>query len=83
MTYGETTTLIVQSTIDHPTWTANDHALHLGISPASVRGVASKLSIVLPSERLKLAQERAARVGLAKKPFRKVGYAGKPKGSVY
>lgn len=83
MTHGRITLLIIDTIAAHPDWTASDIAQLLDMHPASVRGVASKLHITIPSEHLKRARERTARVALVKKPFRKVAYCGKPKGSVY
>lgn len=74
--YGWITNMVVQAHIDHPGWTARDLGYHLGMKPGTIRGIVARARITLPSEHLKRIREAEK---YQRKPFRKIGYAGKPR----
>lgn len=77
MTYGEITTRVIDAHTAHPDYTANDLAFHLGMKPGTVRGIAARARLTLPSENLKQFLLKAA---AERKPFVRRPYAGKSDG---
>lgn len=74
MTYGEITTRVINAHVAHPDYTANDLAFHLRMKHGTVRGIAARARLTLPSENLKQFLLKAA---AERKPHKRVPYAGK------
>lgn len=77
MTYGAVTVSIVNAHLEHPEWTAMDIAEFLALNPNTVRSLAGRAQINLPTEAFRRKWARKERVSGYVRPYKKPPYAGK------